>query len=312
VRLRNRPLLVGGLDAELYVPRPDLEKALHAALRDDRNVLLVGERGSGKTTLLRKVIADAPEREIKIIDAALASTVHDLIRLIGRELGQPPTDSEPSDNPVDLLDALAKLPRNEGVVIVIDGSLDADVAYIFFGRLRDQLWQMPYTWIVSATPQEAGALRTPPADAFWSLVLELGPMGDDEIYKLFERALEGEELARLKRDAGGEWPISATPRHVVRWAQDILEGRAPTRNQELLTRAERLGRQAAMALYELQALDRPAAAGDPELLDRLGWTRPNAARWLSRMEHAGILRSFPGTAQGQGRPPKLYEPVKSL
>jgi hypothetical protein len=66
-----------------------------------------------------------------------------------------------------------------------------------------------------------------------------------------------------------------------------------------------------MVLAELDALGRPAAAGDPELLSRLHWKRASAARWLARMESAGILRSFIGLADGQGRPPKLYEPVRN-
>lgn len=311
MRLRTRPLLTLGLDDELYVSRPELESALHDALRDDRNTLLVGPRGAGKTTLLRKVIGASPITPIKIVDATLATTVHDVIRLVARALGQPLEDREPSDDPVDLLDALDALPRHEPAAIVVDGGLDPDVAYSFFGRLRDQLWTMPYTWIVSATPKEAGPLRTPPADAFWSVLLEVPPLDERQIDELLNRALDEAELARLERSSGGERPVLATPRQVVRWAMDNLDGRAPTADQELLMRADRLGDQAAMALYELQALDRPVAAGDPELLDRLGWTRSNAARWLSRMESVGILRSFTGTAHGQGRPPKLYEPARS-
>jgi energy-coupling factor transporter ATP-binding protein EcfA2 len=312
MRLRNRPLLVGGLDDDLYVSRPELEQVLHRALRDDRNVLLVGERGSGKTTLLRKVIADAPDREIKVVDAALASTVHDFIRLIGRSLGADPGPADaPADDPVDLLDALARLPRKPNVVVVIDGPLDPDVAYIFFGRLRDAVWRLPYTWIVTATPDEAGAFRTPPADAFWSLVLEVGNLGDAEIQDLLERAMDPDELARLNELGKSSRPISAPVRHVVRWAQDVMDGRSPTHDEELLNDAAALGRQASMALSELLALERPVSAGDPELLRRLGWTRTNAARWLARMEDRGIVRSFVGNAEGQGRPPKLYEPVRS-
>jgi ABC-type molybdenum transport system ATPase subunit/photorepair protein PhrA len=105
-------LLVGGIDEGLYVERPRLENVLHAAMRDDRNVLMIGERGTGKTTLLRKIIVDSPEREFKVIDSGLVSTVHDLIRLIGRALGRDPDDgSQASDDPIDLLDALARLPR---------------------------------------------------------------------------------------------------------------------------------------------------------------------------------------------------------
>ena len=61
-------------------------------------------------------------------------------------------------------------------------------------------------------------------------------------------------------------------------------------------------------MAELEALGHPAAAGDPELLERLGWTRPYTSRVLANLEAHGLLRSFPGPTTGQGRPPKLYEP----
>jgi hypothetical protein len=310
MRLRNRPLLLGSLDEDLYVPRPKLEQALHHALRDDRNVVLIGERGAGKTTLLRRLIVDSPDRDFAIIDAGPISTVHDLIRLIGRTLGQSPDEQpEVGDDPVDLVEALDRLPHKPGVVLVIDGPLDPDVAYIFFGRLRDQVWGMPNMWIVTATPDDAAALRTPPADAFWSLVLDVGNLKTEEIDALLDRGLDEQERSQLRAQA--EQPTFAPARHVVRWAQDVLDGRSPTDDQQLKDRADRLGRQAAMALSELLALGRPAAAGDEELLRRLGWTRANASRWLSRMEEAEILRSFAGPSQGQGRPPKLYEPIRS-
>lgn len=311
MQLRNRPLLLGSLDEDLYVSRPGFEQALYGALRDDRNALVIGERGSGKTTLLRRVITDSPEYDFRIIEAGPVSTVHDLIRLLGRALGQPGDEQGEGggETPVDLVEALSRLPRRPGVVLVIDGLQDSDVAYIFFGRLRDQVWNLPNTWIVTATPDEAGALRTPPADAFWSMVLQIDNMNSQEIDALLERGLDEQELKQV--DAQAERPISAPPRHVVRWAQEVLDGHTPIDVLKLKERADELGRQAAMALSELQALGRPAAAGDEELLRRLGWTRANASRWLSRMEAAGILRSSIGPSQGQGRPPKLYEPVRS-
>ena len=61
-------------------------------------------------------------------------------------------------------------------------------------------------------------------------------------------------------------------------------------------------------MAELEALGHPAAAGDPELLERLGWTRPYTSRVLANLEAHRLLRSFPGPTTGQGRPPKLYEP----
>ena len=284
---------------------------MKAAIRDDRNALLIGLPGSGKTTMLRRIITDSQGFRFALVDASLADSAYALIRLISRALDSPMEDRELDDNPIDLLDALDALPRSEPVVIVIDGVLDHDVAYTVFGRLRDQLWTLPYTWILATRPTDAAPLRTPPADAFWSVVLELSELDESQVDELLSRGLDASELERVREGASGQWPVRATPRQAVRWATDVLDGRGPNIDQELITRADRLGSQATMALHELLALDRPVPAGDPELLDRLGWTRPNASRWLARMESAGILRSFIGTANGQGRPPKLYEPARN-
>lgn len=312
MKLRNRPLLAGSLDDAIYVPRPMLERALLDAVRDERNVLLVGERGSGKTTQIRKLEADLPDRDIRVVDGTLASTAQDLLRLISRALGHPPDpagDSDGSDDPLLLLDALAALPRRRDAIIVIDGSPDSDAAYTLFGRMRDQLWQLPNSWIVTATPEEGGRMRTPPADAFWSLILDVPPLDRPEIDDLLARGLDDQELARIMAEPS--LPLHTTPRRVVRWVYDVLDGVNPSSTADLQIRANMLGRQAIMALHAIEALGRPVSAGDPELLSYLGWTRPNAARWLARMEHAGILRSFTGATEGQGRPPKLYEPVRS-
>jgi hypothetical protein len=315
VRLRNRPLLVEGLDADLYVPRPALEERLRAALLNERNVLLVGERRAGKTTLVRKVASDLPDgHEVVTVDGTLADSATALLRLSARALGAPVSDvPEPAPEEagvIALLDEVDRLPSRQHATVVVEGPLDPDIAYTVFGRLRDQLWRLPLSWLVTAEPDQVGALRTPPADAFWSVVLEVPAMEGEEVDELLRRGLEPAERERV--EAAPDHPRHATAGSVVRWAQDVLDGVEPARrerDQQLDRMAAALGRQAAMALSELRALGRPVSAGDRELLERLGWTRPNAARWLARMEREGIVRSFTGIARGQGRPPKLYEPA---
>ena len=67
--------------------------------------------------------------------------------------------------------------------------------------------------------------------------------------------------------------------------------------------------QAAGAMVELLGLGRPVSAHDPELLERLGWTRPYAQRILAHLESAGLVRSMPERGgERAGRPRKLYEP----
>jgi hypothetical protein len=60
------------------------------------------------------------------------------------------------------------------------GSPCTDLAYEWFGRLRDEVWALGHTWIVSARPSDAATLRTPPANAFWSTTVELGPLVEEE------------------------------------------------------------------------------------------------------------------------------------
>jgi MoxR-like ATPase len=50
MRFRDTDLLVDGLDADLYLERPELERSLSEPLAAGRNVLLLGEPGSGKST----------------------------------------------------------------------------------------------------------------------------------------------------------------------------------------------------------------------------------------------------------------------
>lgn len=314
MNLRNRPLLPAGIDWDLYVPRPDLENALVDAVEDERNTLVLGPAGSGKTTLLRKLWSDQRgERPTAWVDGGAAETALDLLALVARELPsdrvlrKQPAMDESVPNAVRLVDAIDALPKEAPALIIIDDLVGEQAAYDLFGRLRDRLWSLPHVWIAAARPGAAGALRTPPADAFWSQIVEVPEMSGDEIDDLLKRGLNKQEVSVL-RDTS-IWPVRATPRSVVRWAQDMLDDPIGARASTETDRTAGLPRQAAMALAELDAMGRPASASDAELLKRLGWSRPYAARWLAYLEREGFARSFHAASSGQGRPPKLYEPA---
>jgi predicted ArsR family transcriptional regulator len=66
------------------------------------------------------------------------------------------------------------------------------------------------------------------------------------------------------------------------------------------------GRPAAMLVSEMEHLG-PVSAGDEQLLDALGWTRPRAVDLLNQLEAAGVVRSHVERRDGPGRPRKLYE-----
>ncbi|MGI8803469.1 MAG: hypothetical protein ACR2KV_15110, partial [Solirubrobacteraceae bacterium] len=217
--------------------------------------------------------------------------------------------SGPAAGPARLLRAVRRLRRDEpAAAILLDGLIDPDVGYDLFGRLRDELWAVGHAWAVAVRPRDSAALRTPPADAFWSAVVEIPPLDDGETASLLRLGLSPEELHAVERDR----PVAAAhPRYVIRAAQDVLERRGaaaePPSAEEHLRRATALGRGEAMAVAELQGLARPVSVHDPELLDRLRWSRPYAQRILSNLERQGILRSIPERSHRPGRPRKLYE-----
>ncbi len=315
MRFRDRPLLVDGLDAALYLDRPDLERRVVEPLAAGGNVLLLGEAGSGKSTVLRKAAAGLarPERPAVIVNAGLADDAAGLLELVRGALGGEhddrgdPAGERPGSGGPGLLRAVRRLRRDPPAVILVDGLVDPDAGYDLFGRLRDELWGLGHAWAVAARPRDSAPLRTPPADAFWSAVVEIPPLGDEEIGRLLRLGLAPDELARLDRTR----PLApAHPRQVIRAAREALEpdrGGAGAAAEAQLARAAALGRSEALAAAELQDLGRPVSAHDPDLLGRLSWSRPYAQRILANLEEHGVVRSIPERSDRPGRPRKLYE-----
>ncbi len=316
MRLRDRPLLVDGVDRHLYVERPVLEEAVERPLLAGRNVLLLGEPGAGKSTLMRRIAARLRnlERPVAWVNAAPADDAASFLDLVNDALGddaqrETATAREPLSTAGSLLVAARRLGRSRPATVVVDGLLDAQIGFDVFGRLRDELWQAGHAWLVAVRPRDSGALRTPPADAFWGTIVEIPPLDLDEATALLRRGLDDDEYARVDRDR----PIAGIfPRALIREAEGRLSvntDACAVAGGELERRASRLGRSEGLAMIELVGLGRPVSAHDPELLERLEWSRPYAQRILSHLETAGLVRSIPERGgERAGRPRKLYEP----
>ncbi len=188
--------------------------------------------------------------------------------------------------------------------------VDSNGLFELFGRLREEVWALPHQWVVEVSSEQSGALRQPPADAFFSALFEVPPFNEQEIEQLLRRGLDEDEarivLQQPKR------PLMDYPRDVVRFARSTLGG--TLEGEQIAARrraaiAASLGGTAHMALAEIEARGAPVAAADPAFLERMGWTRPHAARTLAMMEREGLLRGFKDTSDDRpGRPRKLYEP----
>jgi hypothetical protein len=318
--LSNRPLLPTRSDRALYTERLSVDGELRRATERHRNVLLVGDRGSGKSTTLHAHAYDlrAEGATVAYCDLSPVDTVDDALRVIHRELERyrdpPPgvpvaTGATSASGPglaVDLVRSLAGGPQ--GLFLIVDNPT-AEVAFSLFGRLRDELWQLRYAWIVAATPEVADALSFPPADAFFDRRVELPTLNAAERRRMLAtRAPEADQpTIDLLAETGAD-----NVRGFISAAREIFEGGAPAdiylrglKNRA--ARAAHLGRAAAMAHAELEALG-PVSASDATLLTRLSWTKARASRVLNELEDAGVVTASE-RVEGPGRPRKVYHLV---
>ena len=218
--LTGRPLLDTAPDHELFAGRDGELARLADWVEHGRNVLLIGERGSGKTTLLRQLAYELRRRHPRtppaFVEGRLVTDARVLLELVRRRLGvRPPeraawppsasVDGQAPGEAIDLADLVRGLreagPRRRRVILVDEPPTSA--SQTLFGRLRDELWQLPFSWGVAASEGDAGVYLTPPADAFFDDALRLifHPYGDAS-----HAVAQG-----VKRNDAGVFDSSASP-----------------------------------------------------------------------------------------------------
>jgi DNA-binding transcriptional ArsR family regulator len=314
--LSGRPLAATARDQELFVDREDELERAQAAIRRHSNVLVVGDRGIGKTSFLHRLEQQAPDDVDPIyIDASLADDLPGLLDLIaanvrGHTSIRRPSAVRPFGRPLGetgaalaMLDELKSYAYEPGraVVLLLDEIQSGTVAQSLFGRLRDELWSLPFVWVVAADAARRAAYLRPPADAFFGTVVELGPLDPRLMLKRrfadLPRA-HAEALARLS---------DGSPRRLIELVRQVLvENRHPrdlvADEERIASILDRFGPSARMLVDTMRSRG-SVSASDEELLERLGWTRSRATQLLKQLEEAGVVTSE--TEKG-GRK-KLYQ-----
>lgn len=313
--LSPRPLLDTTPDAELFGGRDAELHRVIAAARGGLDALLVGGRGAGKTSLLRQATRRlrGEGRDAVFVDGRGATGLASLLSLVAAALAQEPflPVADPRPDAVPELRSLALLARVVGTgrqpVVLLDELPDAATGHALFGRFRDELWQLPVTWVVAVAVEDRAALTTPPADAFFTRIVELG-------------ALDGEERrAILARRAGPEAPRAAveavadasdgTPRHLLFLAREAAADgwrtdRAAAAAADRAARLARLSGPARRLVAELEASG-PLYASDRGVQARLGWSRVRIVQVLGELADAGMVESVRVVAD-TGRSRALY------
>jgi hypothetical protein len=343
--LQGRPLLGTQADRHLFVDRSAELREARQCLEARINILILGRRGSGRTSFLHQLesrmnsagwrtvfvegtLARTPLEFISLLQyrlaprrehlpastedfAALAEAIRswNLTRTVRPE-GLPGESEELLDRLRTLRDSLGS--PEKPVVVLVDEIPSPEVGHTLFGRLRDELWQLPVVWAVAGDVSAKATYLRPPADAFFPRSLALGPLDDDAAFEFLRKRLTRREASDLAiRDivkASDRYPRSL----VSRAADSILLGKDPKKAAQRAIAHERtladLGESAQRLVAELEARG-PASASDPSLLEHLGWSRSRAAQVFGTLERAGLVHGTSERREGS-RPRKVYELVQ--
>lgn len=325
------------------------------------NCIVLGERGSGKSSLARQAafaLREAGMAHVFIVDGAAAPDALGTLQLVAESLVGPeyrtthPTNSlqgtmerhfgrlEPLRSAAgellrvinrledELLDPGSGNKDDAGLlskpgaraVVILDGS-SGSVAHTLFGSLRDEIWRLPLSWIVTGDSATRSKYLEPPADAFFEVRVELKPLSDEAATELIRRRV-GHTTADQDVTLGQLVAMTdRQPRSLVSVARknlaSVRSGNTSQLDQAGHARADiddqiaALGTSAVMLVAELRARGGAASASDAGVLASLEWTRSRAVQVLRKLEDAGIVTASLKAGTGTGRPRKVYELVEA-
>jgi hypothetical protein len=312
---RNRPLRAIAIDEPLRIDQEEDQLVLERSVQRGFNVLLAAEPGGGASSLLNFTTASLEDRGVEVarMSAVRSEDATDLLQTIAREL--PMADSQAMEVPKgsDRLEAAYQLLARRSAaisvptVVVVD-DMGGRLGHSLFGRLRDELWGLNLTWIVSAHTQEEATLRIPPADAFFDTVHHLRSLSPEEIGGLLRRRDPQHVLdSRVRSEIAKR--CQGNPARALQLAREAEATADPMRifiDAPLLEQiSSRLGEPAARLADEL-ARTGPGSPSDPELLRRLNWSRPRAYQVFQQLERAGFVIPSSQRTGRPGRPRKIY------
>ena len=321
MRLDRRPLLDTRGDASLYVERPEdgrVARSLEAGL----SVLVHGTHGSGRTSLLRHVQWLARQRDassaassLHRVSAGGVATPDELLtRLLTVVVG--PGNAGESDT-LDLVEMLRAAVEERGArrTFLVD-DVNPTLGRALFGALRDEVWTVNASWLVTCLTSDVNSLLLPPVDSFFEVVLPLSGMSVAAGSDLVLRRLEDVEVRSFDRESGFVLAELAggNPRRLVDLVREVVVDemtvdalRARDERVEHLRRAVSPG---ARALAEEVDAWGPTGPSDATLQARFGLSRPRLAALFRELVEGGLVEEVVATSSGPGRPRLVYQPVR--
>ena len=205
-------------------------------------------------------------------------------------------------------------------IVILDEMHEPELVHELFGRYRDDIWQMPFRWVVCGRASRRSQYLEPPADAFFDSVLTLDPLDRAASKGLLEARLAGagtdDEKAGLRIFSNRDRIVEqggGNPRQLLAAARDVVlrSSEEALAGDRLVASAAELGTTERLAVRYL-IRHGPTSASDEKLLESLDITRARATQVLRHLEVAGLVHASNEKANQLGRPRKLYATRFSL
>lgn len=315
------------------------------------NVLLLGDRGMGATSLIHHCSASIyveahvealshdepppPFSSCRIVDVGAAKDIRELVTAICQVLKSGSSSLEHSiaqelhsrklyqgtySNPITELRELAYAVRvhNFGIdpTIILDNMNDTKLAHDLFGRQRDDLWEVPFRWVVCGRLSRRTEYLTPPADAFFDTELILEPLDDSDAQSLLRARIIPTNFTNLEQAEKAEKVLShlheiirrgnGNPRQILNEARSIaLQKQSNLGTDEHVLACAATPSNTEEAVLQYLQYHGPTSASDVEFQDYIDVTRERLTQVLRQLEHKGLVFSF-FDKSGAGRPRKYY------
>lgn len=326
--LGQRPLTASDADHRLFANRSDELKRVCRALDLGLNIYLWGSRGAGRTSLLHQVQRLRPESRYVRLEGFknLTERLDELERILsGKRLLQreqrvrrpTPLDAIASlrnyevetvtvaEDPVRRLRAAAGVGEDGPQRVLLVDDLGRKGLQEMFGRLRDNMWELPIQWVVTGETAHLSA----PADTFFDVSIELPPFDHEDLTELLQRRAESgtsQERSLLLASAASALKTIApcTPRRALGVLRDVYlsdDAEEVTGELQRVQTARARLKPTANKVLEALLAHGPAHAGDERLLAEVGVTRSRVVQVLAELEAVGLV-----SAERAGRR-KLYE-----
>ena len=312
ILLGQRPLTASDADHRLFANRSSELQRVQRALDLGLNAYVWGSPGSGRTSFLRQVERTRSDaRYVRLhgletlsarldeVERALRSSEalpRDRVNPLGQALAAfTTTQYQIVADPLRHLKWVTSEQHDEGPFLVLVDDLDSKGCYEMFGRLRDNMWELPIQWVVTGT----SAHLSEPTDTFFDVLVELPPFDQEGLDDLVRRrAKSGTTDERETLQSRADLALAAiapcTPRRALSALRDLYlsDDIAEAANQLSRFQSARSGlKPTAAKVLDALMHSGPTHAGDEQLLAEVGVTRSRVVQILSELETKSLVTS---------------------